>query len=46
LYSRAETIAELSRAGFEAQVLGGYGRFRFSRAHAGFLARKPAVEKP
>jgi SAM-dependent methyltransferase len=43
LYSRAELLAELSRAGFEARVLGGYGRFRFSRAHAGFLARKPII---
>jgi len=43
LYSRAALLAELSRAGFEARVLGGYGRFRFSRAHAGFLARKPLL---
>ncbi|HXM45251.1 MAG TPA: class I SAM-dependent methyltransferase [Bryobacteraceae bacterium] len=41
LYSGAELLAELSRAGFEARMLGGYGRFRFPRAHVGFLARKP-----
>jgi SAM-dependent methyltransferase len=41
LYSAAELLAELGRAGFEARLLGGYGRFRFPPAHAGFLARKP-----
>jgi len=40
LYSGSELLAELSRAGFEAQLLGGYGRFRFTPAHVGFLARK------
>ena len=43
LYSSAEMLAELRRAGFEARVLGGYGRFRFAPAHAGFLARKPPI---
>jgi SAM-dependent methyltransferase len=43
LYSRAELLAELGRAGFEARLLAGYGRFRFPRAHAGFLARKPII---
>jgi len=41
LYSGSELLAELSRAGFEARLLGGYGRFRFAPAHVGFLARKP-----
>jgi SAM-dependent methyltransferase len=41
LYSRDELLAELDRAGFEARLLGGYGRFRFAPAHAGFLALKP-----
>jgi SAM-dependent methyltransferase len=41
LYSGSELLAELSAAGFEARKLGGYGRFRFPRAHVGFLARKP-----
>lgn len=40
LYSGSELLAELRRAGFEAQLLSGYGRFRFAPAHAGFLARK------
>jgi len=40
LYHRSELLAELSRAGFQARVLRGYGRFRFSPAHAAFLARK------
>ena len=42
LYPGSELLAELSRSGFEARLLGGYGRFRFPRAHVGFLARKPA----
>ena len=41
LYAGSELLAELSRAGFEARLLGGYGRFRFAPAHVGFLARKP-----
>jgi SAM-dependent methyltransferase len=41
LYSGSELLAELSLAGFEARLLGGYGRFRFPPAHVGFLARKP-----
>jgi len=40
LYSGSELLAELSRAGFEARLLGGYGRFRFAPAHVGFIARK------
>jgi SAM-dependent methyltransferase len=45
LYSGSELLAELIRAGFEARLLGGYGRFRFPPAHVGFLARKPAAER-
>jgi hypothetical protein len=41
LYAGAELLAELTRAGFAARLLGGYGRFRFSPGHVGFLARKP-----
>jgi len=44
LYSRSELLTELRRVGFDARLLGGYGRFRFSPAHAAFLARKPAAE--
>jgi SAM-dependent methyltransferase len=40
LYDRSELLPELTRAGFQARVLSGYGRFRFSPAHAAFLARK------
>lgn len=43
LHSGSELLAALSRAGFEARLLGGFGRFRFPPAHAGFLARKPAA---
>ena len=42
LYPGSELLAELRLAGFEARLLGGYGRFRFPPAHVGFLARKPA----
>jgi len=40
LYHRSELLSELTRAGFQARVLGGYGRFRFSSTHAAFVARK------
>jgi SAM-dependent methyltransferase len=42
LYSGSELLAELTRAGFKARLLRGYGRFRFPPSHVGFLARKPA----
>jgi SAM-dependent methyltransferase len=42
LYRGSELLAELSRVGFRVTMLSGYGRLRFSPAHAGFLARKPA----
>jgi SAM-dependent methyltransferase len=41
LYTGSELVSELSRVGFEARLLKGYGRFRFPPAHVGFLARKP-----
>ena len=40
LYSRSELLEELSRAGFEARLLSGYGGFQFAPAHVGFLTRK------
>lgn len=40
LYSGGELLEEVRRAGFEARLVGGYGRFRFAPAHAGILARK------
>ena len=42
LYDGQELVSELSRAGFAAQLLHGYGSFRFTPAHAALLARKPA----
>jgi len=42
LYSGAEMMVDLARAGFEAQQFDGYGRFRFAPAHAALVARKPA----
>ena len=42
LYPRWELLTGLSRAGFQARALAGYGRFRFSPAHVAFLARKDA----
>jgi SAM-dependent methyltransferase len=42
LYSGGELLGDLTKAGFEAQLLSGYGRFRFKPAHAALLARKPA----
>jgi len=42
LYKASELLEELRKAGFEARVLRGYGRFRFARAHAALMARKPA----
>lgn len=40
-YTAAELLVDLKRAGFQARILRGYGRFRFAPAHAGLLARKP-----
>jgi len=40
LYRQHELLDALRRAGFEARVLKGYGRFRFTPAHAAFVARK------
>ncbi len=43
LYPAARLLAALKRAGFDAQLLRAYGRFRLAPAHAAFLARKPAA---
>ena len=40
LYAGSEVLAQLSRAGFEARLLSGYGRFQCAPAHAAILARK------
>ncbi|HLY20575.1 MAG TPA: class I SAM-dependent methyltransferase [Bryobacteraceae bacterium] len=42
LYSGRELVAAASHAGFEANLLNGYGRFRLPPAHAVIRARKPA----
>ncbi|PYT31420.1 MAG: class I SAM-dependent methyltransferase [Acidobacteria bacterium] len=41
LYKASELTQELKRAGFNVQMLRGYGRFRFSDGHLVFAARKP-----
>lgn len=41
LYSGSELVGELGETGFKAHLLSGYGRFRFTPAHAGILALKP-----
>ena len=40
LHERSDLLRGLNRAGFQAETLDGYGRFRFSTAHTGFVARK------
>ena len=41
LYSGPELLKELTGAGLEADLLSGYGKFKFGPAHAALLARKP-----
>ncbi|MEW6735802.1 MAG: class I SAM-dependent methyltransferase [Acidobacteriota bacterium] len=41
LYPSSEIARQLRQAGFRVRVLRGYGDFRFTGAHSGFLARKP-----
>jgi SAM-dependent methyltransferase len=41
LYPPAEAAALLRGAGFRVRVLRGYGKLRFARGVAGFLARRP-----
>ena len=42
LYGAADIAARLRRAGFRVLVARGYGRYRLPKAHAAFVARKPA----
>jgi len=42
LYPRAELIAALTRAGFQARAMDGYGRFRLTPAHAVLVAYRAA----
>jgi len=41
LYPAADLLNALTRAGFRAERLSGYGRFRFPEGIAGYLACKP-----
>ncbi len=40
LYKGSEIAAILRRIGFHVRVIRGYGKLRFRKAHAGFIARK------
>lgn len=42
LYGAADVAYKLRRAGFRVRTARGYGRYRLPRAHAAFVARKPA----
>ncbi|MFN7998899.1 MAG: class I SAM-dependent methyltransferase [Bryobacteraceae bacterium] len=42
LYSGEIVLGELRRVGFEAKMMDGYGRSRFTPAHKAFLAVKPS----
>jgi len=42
LHGAADIAEKLRRAGFRVRVARGYGRYRLPRAHAVFVARKPA----
>ena len=42
LYGAADIAARLRRAGFRVLVARGYGRYRLPKAHAAFVAHKPA----
>ncbi len=42
LYGAADIAAKLRCAGFRVRVARGYGRYRLPKAHAAFVARKPA----
>jgi SAM-dependent methyltransferase len=42
LYKSSEVARELRRVGFRVRTMRAYGRYRLPRAHAAFIARKPA----
>jgi hypothetical protein len=42
LYKSSEIARELRRVGFRVRTMRAYGRYRLLRAHAAFIARKPA----
>ena len=42
LYWAVEAAEKLRRVGFRVRMIRGYGRYRLPKAHAAFVARKPA----
>ena len=42
LYKSTDIARELRAVGFRVRIMHGYGRYRLPRAHAAFVARKPA----
>lgn len=42
LYKSADVAGELRRVGFRVRTMRSYGRYNLPRAHAAFVARKPA----
>lgn len=42
LYESSEIVRELRRVGFRVRTMRGYGRYPLPKAHAAFVARKPA----
>ncbi len=42
LYRAAQVADKLRRVGFRVRTVRGYGRYRLPKAHAAFVARKPA----
>jgi len=42
LYRAEDLAGELSRAGFQVRMIRGYGEYCLPKAHAAFVARKPA----
>jgi len=42
LYSAEDLVGELRRVGFQVRMIRGYGKYRLPKAHAAFVARKPA----
>ncbi len=42
LYESSEVAGELRRTGFQVRMMRGYGHYRLPKAHAAFVAHKPA----
>jgi SAM-dependent methyltransferase len=43
LYSASQLAADLRKLGFRVRTVRGYGDYRFPKAHAGLIARKPSL---